>query len=179
MNKPHSTLTACVTTRTEYMRSTFNNWYEKKMRANAELSAETDEVEDVLGQVQTIAIVGISRNRHKDSHYVGRYLKNAGYTIVPVNPGADEILGEKTYSDLADIPFDVDVVDIFLKPEHIPEAVDQALRLQPKAIWLQLGTGTHAEIKKRVRSKGISLFQNRCIKVDHQFLVRPKTQTVN
>lgn len=160
------------------MRSTFNNWYERKMRASAELSAETDEIGDLLVRVQTIAIVGLSRNRHKDSHFVGRYLKNAGYTIVPVNPGADAILGEKAYPDLAGIPFDIDVADIFLSPQHIPEAVDQALEVRPKAIWLQLGTGTHTEIKERVEARGISFFQNRCIKVDHQFLVRPNIQPV-
>lgn len=145
------------------------------MRADAEVSVETDQVEKLLQQVQTIAVVGISRNRHKDSHYVGRYLKNAGYTVVPVNPGADEILGEKAYPDLISIPFDVDIVDIFLSPEHIPKAVEQALEVQPKAIWLQLGTGTHPKVKEQVETKGFHFFQNRCIKVDHQFLIRPKT----
>lgn len=159
------------------MRSTFNNWYEKKMRANAEVSAETDEVEELLQQVQTIAIVGISRNRHRDSHFVGRYLKNAGYTIVPVNPGADEILGEKAYPDLTSIPIEVDIVDIFLGPDLIPEAVEEALKIKPEAIWLQLGTGTHPEVKKRVEAQGFKFYQNRCIKVDHQFLIRPKSQS--
>ncbi|MEQ8523645.1 CoA-binding protein [Gracilimonas sp.] len=159
------------------MRKTYNDWYLKKMRADKELSKETDEVEELLDEVKTIAMVGISRNRHRDSQYVARYLKEAGYQIVPVNPGADEILGEKSYPDLASIPFPVDVVDVFRRPEDIPEVVDEALKINPKVIWLQLGTGDHPEIRKKVEEKGIQYVQKRCIKVDHQFLIRPKKET--
>lgn len=159
------------------MRSTFNGWYDKKMRANKELSGETDAIEALLQQVQTIAIVGISRNYHKDSQYVGRYLQNAGYRVIPVNPEADEILGEKAYADLTDIPFSVDIVDMFLRPEHIPEAVDKALEIDPEVVWLQLGSGTHPDLKTKVEQSGRKLIQNRCIKVDHQFLIRPKLES--
>ncbi|MDR8393863.1 CoA-binding protein [Aliifodinibius sp. S!AR15-10] len=158
------------------MKSTFDNWYEKKMRANPEISAETDRAGELLDQIDTIAIVGISRDRHRDSHFVGRYLKKAGYTIIPVNPGADEILGEKAYPELRSIPAEIDVVDIFRPPEVIPEAVEEALEVNPKAIWLQLGTGTHNELKEKVEKNGIHFFQNRCMKVDHQFLIRPKKE---
>lgn len=158
------------------MKTTFNNWYDKKMRATEELSAETDRAEKTLEEVSTIAIVGLSRSFYKDSQYVGRYLKNAGYKIVPVNPSADEILGEEAYPDLKSIPFPVDVVDVFLGPEHLSLAVDQTLELdpQPRAIWLQLGTGKHPEEAEKLNGSGIELYQNRCIKVDHQFLIRPK-----
>jgi len=155
------------------MKSTFSNWYDRKMRANPEISKETDDIQALLQDVQTIAIVGISRNMHRDSHYVGRYLKNAGYKIIPVNPGADEILGEKAYPDLNSIPEAVDIVNIFRRPEDIPAVVDQALELKPKAIWLQLGTGEHPEVGKQVRTHNIHFVQNRCVKVDHQFLIRP------
>lgn len=158
------------------MKTTFNNWYDKKMRANEELSAETDRAEELLEEISTIAVVGLSRSFHKDSQFVARYLQNAGYTIIPVNPSADEILGEKAYPDLKSIPGDVDAVDIFLPPEHLPEAVDQAIEIQPKAIWLQLGTGSNPEEKKKAEEAGIPLFENRCIKVDHQFLIRPKKE---
>lgn len=144
------------------------------MRATKELSQETDRAERILEEVKTIAIVGISRNRHRDSQYVARYLQSAGYRIVPVNPGADEILGEKSYPDLKSIPFPVDVVDVFRKPEDIPSVVDEALKINPKVVWLQLGTGEHPEKQKKVESKGIQFVQKRCIKVDHQFLIRPK-----
>lgn len=156
------------------MQVTFDNWYKRKVTASPELESETSEVETLLEQVQTIAIVGISRNPHRDSSYVGRYLKNAGYRIVPVNPGAGEILGEKSYPTLGSIPFEVDVVDIFRRPEDIPTVVDEALQLNPKMIWLQLGTGEHPEQQKKVERKGIRFIQKRCIKVDHQFLIRPK-----
>jgi predicted CoA-binding protein len=158
------------------MRKTYNDWYLKKMRATEELSSETDKVEGLLEEVQTIAIVGISRNRHRDSHYVGKYLQSAGYRIVPVNPGADKILGEKSYPNLKSIPFPVDVVDVFRKPEDIPAVVNEAISIHPKAIWLQLGTGEHPEERIKVESKNIQFIQKRCIKVDHQFLIRPKKE---
>lgn len=149
------------------------------MRKTADLSAETDLVEELLPTITTIAIVGISRDRHRDSHFVGRYLKNAGYKIVPVNPGADEILGVKAFPDLRSIPFPVDIVDIFRKPQDIPEAVDEALDVHPKAVWLQLGTGRHPEQQAKVEQQGVRFIQNRCIKVDHQFLIRPKGAKIN
>jgi predicted CoA-binding protein len=133
------------------MKSTFNNWYDKKMRATDELSAETDRAEKLLEDISTIAVVGLSRSFHKDSQFVARYLQNAGYKIVPVNPGADEILGEKAYSDLHSIPFDIDAVDVFLPPKLLPKAVDQALEIKPKAIWLQLGTGKKCQRKSKSR----------------------------
>ncbi len=147
------------------------------MRATPELSEETDRIEEYLDNIKTIAIVGISRNRHKDSHHVGRYLQKAGYTIYPVNPGADEILGVKAYPDLESIPGDVDAVDIFVKPEAVPDVVDAALEVNPKVIWLQLGTGTHPGEVEKARQKGVTIVQNRCIKVDHQFLIRDRDES--
>ena len=158
------------------MRKTYNDWYLKKMRATEELSQETDKVEELLEEVNTVAVVGISRNRHRDSQYVARYLQSAGYKVIPVNPAADEILGEKSYPDLLSIPVPVDVVDIFRRPEDIPDVVNEALALNPKAIWLQLGTGDHPEEREKVESKDITFVQKRCIKVDHQFLIRPKKE---
>jgi uncharacterized protein len=144
------------------------------MRATLELSEETDKIENWLDNIKTIAIVGISRNRHKDSHFVGRYLQNAGYNIIPVNPGADEILGIKAYPDLKSIPENVDAVDVFVSPEYVPEVVDQALEINTKVIWLQLGVGEHPEEVEKARDAGVLLVQNRCMKVDHQFLIRDR-----
>ena len=155
------------------MKSTFNGWYEKKMRKTPELSKETDYVQDLLRQISTIAVVGLSRNRHKDSYYVARYLQNAGYRIIPVNPEADSILGEDAYPDLVSIPQNVDVVDVFLPQKIVPKVVDQALDISPQAIWLQLGVGTHPQSKTRAEAQDIHFIQNRCMKVDHQFLIRP------
>lgn len=144
------------------------------MRATSELSEETDHAGQLLASVNKVAIAGISRNRHKDSHYVGRYLQNAGYTIYPVNPSADQILNQKAYPDLQLLPESVDVINIFVRPDAVPPLVYQAIELSPKAIWLQLGTGNHPALKKECERHGISFFQNRCIKVDHQFLIRDK-----
>ncbi|NBC25377.1 MAG: CoA-binding protein [Bacteroidetes bacterium] len=144
------------------------------MRATPELAGETDKIEHWLDNIQTIAIVGISRNRHKDSYFVGRYLQNAGYTIIPVNPGATEILGQKAYPDLVSIPGDIDAVDVFIKPEYVSEIVDQALEIDPKVIWLQLGVGEHPEEIEKANKHGVMMVQNRCMKVDHQFLIRDR-----
>jgi len=156
------------------LKNTFTNWFDKKMRSTPELAAETDAIEELLREIKNIAIVGISRNQHKDSHFVGRYLQKAGYTIFPVNPGADEILGLKAYPDLKSIPAKVDAVDVFVKPEFVPKVVDQSLELQPKAIWLQLGVGTHNTEAEKAQMAGVRMVQNRCIKADHQFLIRDK-----
>lgn len=162
------------------MKNSFTNWY-KSGSDNAEAVNELseDEIASLLLDTQRIAIVGLSRNRHKDSHYVARYLQNKGYTIIPVNPGADEILGEKAYPDLAGIPEPVDVVDIFIPEEHIPTIVDQAIAIKPKAIWLQLGTGIHNDLHQHVKEHDIEFIQNRCMKVDHQFLIRDRNLANN
>lgn len=144
------------------------------MRATSELSEETDRAAQLLTSVRSVAIVGISRNYHKDSQYVGRYLLQAGYKIYPVNPSADRILNQTAYPDLQSLPEPVDVVNIFVKPDFVSSLVYQAIEYSPKAIWLQLGTGNHPELKKECERHGISFFQNRCIKVDHQFLIRDK-----
>ncbi len=162
------------------MEPTFRIWYEKKMLATPELVEEAEKVRRILGAAKTIAIVGISKNRHKDSHYVGRYLQYAGYRIIPVNPTADEILGERAYPDLQSVPHRIDVIDIFRKPSDIPCAVDEALATDAPVVWLQLGTGLHSDEKRRVEHEGKSFIQNRCMKVDHQFLIRTSVdQTYN
>lgn len=147
------------------------------MYATPELAAETERVEGILEQVKTIAVVGISKNVQKDSYFVARYLKNAGYRVIPVNPTTTELLDQVCYPDLASIPEKVDAVDIFRRPEDIPATVREALALNPLVIWCQLGTGDHPDLKTEVESQGIAFIQNRCMKVDHQFLIRPKSDT--
>lgn len=159
------------------MKTTFNSWYDQKMVGTPELAAETERVETLLEQVKTIAVVGISKNVQKDSYFVARYLKNAGYRVIPVNPTTTELLDQVCYPDLASIPEKVDAVDIFRRPEDIPATVTEALALKPLVIWCQLGTGDHPELKAEVEPQGIAFIQNRCMKVDHQFLIRPKSDT--
>jgi len=154
------------------MEPVFRAWYERKMLATPELVAETELVKQLLEKIKTIAIVGISKDQHRDSHYVGKYLKHVGYKIIPVNPGSKTILDEPCYPSLKAIPFSVDAVDIFRKPSDILEVVDQAIEIGARIIWLQLGTGTHPEAKRRAEDAGCIFIQNRCMKVDHQFLIR-------
>jgi predicted CoA-binding protein len=154
------------------MEPVFRAWYERKMLASPELVAETEFVRQLLAKIRRIAIVGISRDEHRDSHYVGRYLRHVGYEIIPVNPGSKTILGEPCYPNLKAIPVSVDAVDIFRKPSDILGVVDQAIEIGAKVIWLQLGTGTHPEAKRRAEDAGRIFIQNRCMKVDHQFLIR-------
>jgi predicted CoA-binding protein len=162
------------------MEPVFRAWYERKMLATPELVAETEFVGQLLKKIKRIAIVGISKDQHRDSHYVGRYLKHVGYEIIPVNPGCETILGEPCYPNLKTIPLTVDAVDIFRKPSDILEVVNQAIEIGAKVIWLQLGTGTHPEAKRRAEDAGCIFIQNRCMKVDHQFLIRtPPYQTHN
>ena len=156
------------------MQTSFNSWYDRKMYATPELAEETRWVEQFLNGIHKIAVVGVSRKTTKDSYYVARYLQRAGYQIIPVNPTADKILGEPAHADLRSIKGSVDVVNMFLRPDHVAEAVDQALELNPRCIWLQLGTGSHAGLVDRISQYGIRLIQNRCMKVDHQFLIRDR-----
>ena len=98
-----------------------------------------DIIEKILTGSKTVAIVGISDKQERPSHKVAKYLKEQGYRIIPVNPRLDEVLGEKCYSSLEDIPQKVDVVDIFRRPEDIQPIVDSAIKIGARAIWMQEG----------------------------------------
>jgi len=128
------------------------------------------EMERVLRQAKTIAVVGLSSNPHRPSHGVALYLRDAGYRIIPVNPGQTEILGETCYASLDDIPERVDMADLFLKPEHIPPVVDAAIRKGVACVWMQLGI-VHAEAAAKARAAGITVVMNRCTKIEHVRLI--------
>lgn len=125
-----------------------------------------DEIRDILKNSKTIAIVGLSDKPERDSYNVAEYLKDHGYTIIPVNPAKSEILGEKSYPDLASIPGPVDIVDIFRKVDAIPAIVDEAIKIKTKAIWMQLGLA-HNKSAQKARDAGIVAVQSKCIKVEH------------
>jgi len=154
------------------MEPVFRAWYERKMLATPELIDETNRVRQLLKEIKTVAIVGISKDQHKDSHYVGRYLKNAGYKIVPVNPSADEILGERCYKALKEIPFPVDTVDVFRKAADLPGVLEETREIGSRVFWIQLGIHPGEETLRRADEIGITLIKHRCMKVDHQFLMR-------
>ena len=131
---------------------------------------------ELLGSAKTIAVVGMSDKPDRDSNEVGRFLMTKGYRVVPVNPAVKEVLGQKAYASLKDIPSDlhVDIVDVFRKSEAVPGVVEEALTLSPppRAVWLQLGVRDDASGEK-VRQKGIEFYQDLCIMVQHRRLFRP------
>jgi predicted CoA-binding protein len=133
---------------------------------------EDETIGALLRAAKVIAVVGLSADVEKPSHGVARYLKNKGFRIIPVNPGQESILGEKCYKSLADVPEPIDVVDIFMRPEKVLPVVEEAIKLRPKAIWLQLGI-TNEEAKAAAASAGIMFVQDKCVKVEHARLVVP------
>jgi hypothetical protein len=109
-------------------------------------------LKQLLTDLHTIAVVGISTNPGKDSHMVAAYLKKHGYRIIPVNPAADEVLGEKSYPDLRSIPEPVDMVDVFRRPEFLPEIAEQAVAIHAKVLWMQKGISN--EQAARIATQG-------------------------
>jgi predicted CoA-binding protein len=124
------------------------------------------EIKAILNNYETVAIVGLSPKPERDSHNVARYLKDHGYTIVPVNPGQKEILGEKSYPNLKAIPFVVEIVDIFRRSEAVPSIVDDAVDIGAKVVWMQLGIA-HDQAAKKARQAGLEVVMSKCIKIEH------------
>ena len=127
-------------------------------------------VRDILEKSKVIAVVGLSPKPERDSHEVAKYLQDQGYRIVPVNPRADTILGEKSYPDLASIPEKVDVVDIFRRSDDVPPVVDQAIAIGAKAVWMQLGI-VNEDAAAKAREAGLGVVMDRCMLVEHRNLV--------
>lgn len=126
---------------------------------------ESDVVERIFA-LKTIALVGCSPKPERPSHYVAAYLKEQGYRIVPVNPGHKMILGETCYPDLAAIPFPVDVVDVFRRPEEALQPILDAIAVKAKALWLQDGV-QHAEGEELARKAGLLVVSNDCMMRRH------------
>jgi uncharacterized protein len=126
---------------------------------------------ELLETIKVIAMVGLSPNEDKPSNVVAKYLKDAGYRVIPVNPQYDEILGEKCFHSLSEIPEKVDVVDIFMRADKVVPVVEEAVKLKPKCVWLQLGIVSE-EAKKIVGTHGIMFVMDACIKREHERLLR-------
>jgi uncharacterized protein len=125
-----------------------------------------DPVNEILKSTKTIAVVGLSNRRFRPSYGVADYLPSAGYRILPVNPNQQEVLGEKSYARLEDLPVPVDIVDIFRRPEFVPEIVESAIRIGARAVWMQEGV-IHPEAAERARRAGLFVIQNVCILKEH------------
>jgi len=126
----------------------------------------------ILKESKIVAVVGLSPDPERDSHEVAHYLQQAGYKIVPVNPKAEEILGEKAYPDLNSIPEKIDVVDIFRRPEHVPPVVEEAIKVGAKTVWMQLGV-VNKEAARRAHEAGLNVVMDRCMLREHKRLLVP------
>jgi len=136
----------------------------------AEINSNKDEIREIFNETKTIAIIGLSPDESKASNRVAHYLKNAGFKIVPVYPKGEEILGEKVYKSLSEIPFKVDMVDIFRKSEVIGTVIDEAIkRGDIDCVWTQLGL-VNNEAALRAQESGIKVVQNYCTKIEHSQL---------
>jgi predicted CoA-binding protein len=134
------------------------------------VNSNMDEIKEIFESVKTIAVLGLSPNETKASHRVAKYLQEAGYKIVPVYPKEETILGEKVYRSLAEIPFAVDMVDIFRKPAAFDAIADACIaRGDVKVFWGQVGLVNNAAAQK-ARAAGMKVVQNQCAMVDHRNL---------
>jgi hypothetical protein len=120
----------------------------------------------ILRTNRTIAVVGLSANWYRPSYFAAKYMQEHGYRVIPVNPMYDEVLGEKCYKSLRDIPGKVDIVDCFRKSEEIPSLADDAIAIGAKVLWMQLGV-KHAAARARAEAAGLQVVEDHCVKIEH------------
>lgn len=120
----------------------------------------------ILRQSKTIAIVGLSANWYRPSYFAGKYLQDHDFRVIPVTPQYEEVLGEKAYPTLADIPQPVDVVDCFRRAEEIPRLAEQAVAIKAKVLWMQLGIESE-EAENIARAGGLEVVSDRCMKIEY------------
>ena len=120
----------------------------------------------VLKNTRTIAVVGLSANLWRPSFFAAKYMQEQGYKIIPVNPAYTEVLGEKCYPHLRDIPHPIDMVDCFRRSEEIDVLADEAIAIGAKVLWLQLGVINDAAVKK-TSAAGLTVVMDRCVKIEH------------
>src|SRR5215813_3967433 len=127
----------------------------------------------LLSAASTIAVVGASSNPERPSNGIMRKLKSVGYRVIPVNPNETEVLGERAYRTLADIPEPIDIVDVFRRPEFTPAIADDAVRVRAKALWLQSGV-SNEDAASRAAAGGLTVVMDACIGVMHSMLRVPR-----
>lgn len=133
------------------------------------MSIQRDDLINLYTTPKIIAIVGLSDKPERPSYEVASYLKSLGHHIIPVNPNIQEVLGEQSFASLLDIPIKVDVVDIFRRPEFVPEIVDEAIKIGADWIWMQEGI-TSPQAAAKAHSHGIKVVQDMCMKKTHEKL---------
>ena len=123
-------------------------------------------IQRVLHNAKTVAIVGLSKNELRASYFVGYYLKRHGYRVIPVNPRETEILGEKTFKSLADVPVALDIVNVFRAPDALPAIAAEAVAVHAGNMWCQFGV-INSDAARIAEAGGVSVIMDRCIKVEH------------
>jgi len=124
---------------------------------------------EILNNYKTIAVVGLSSEPQRPAYSIARYMKKQGYRIIPVNPGESEVLGEKAYPDLSSVPEQIEIVNIFRRPEFVPGVVEEAIAVGAKVVWMQEGIA-HEEAAERADEAGLSVVMDRCIRTEHRRL---------
>ena len=128
-----------------------------------------DRIEKILRESKVVAVVGLSPKPERPSFGVAKYLQNHGYRIIPVNPTVTEVLGERSYPSLKDVPERIDVVDIFRRPEDVPSVVEEAIQVGARAIWMQEGV-VNDEAASMAEEAGLDVVMDRCMLKEHQKL---------
>ena len=126
----------------------------------------SDKLRRILRTARTIAVVGLSAQWHRPSYFAAKYMQEHGYRVIPVNPMYPEILGEKSYKSLRDIPEKVDIVDCFRKSAEIPAIAEEAVAIGARVLWMQLGVENPAA-RRIAESAGLEVVENRCVKIEH------------
>jgi len=130
-------------------------------------------MKEILLSAKTVASFGLSSSNEKESYWIVSYLKEQGYRIIPVNPTATEILGEKVYPNLESIPEKVDVVQVFRKSEDVPPVVESAIKIGAKVVWMQEGI-VNEEAAQKARDAGLQVVMDACMRATHRRLIGPK-----
>lgn len=134
-------------------------------------AASADPLLEILKTYKSIAVVGLSSNPMRPSLGVTEYMKNAGYRIIPVNPNETEVLGEKSYARLEEVPENIEIVDIFRRAEEVPPVVESAIRVGAKVVWMQLGI-ENEEAAEKARAAGLVVVEDACILIEHRKRLR-------
>src|SRR5688572_30450118 len=125
-----------------------------------------DKTRRILLRHRTIAVVGLSANWYRPSYFAAKYMQEHGYRVIPVNPMYEEVLGEKCYKSVRDIPDKVDIVDCFRKSEEIRSIADDAVAVGARVLWMQLGV-QNPEARRIAEAAGLEVVENRCVKIEH------------
>ncbi len=136
------------------------------------MNPDNEKLASILAEAETIAVVGLSDDPARTSHRIAAYMQEAGYRVIPINPGIESALGEKAFPSLGEVSERVDIVNVFRRSEEIPALVDETIEKRPRAFWMQKGIA-HPTSARRLEDAGVTTIQNLCIKTAHRELAQP------